>query len=108
MKQSDLAHLRRLLGWVRCEIGQSPEEFVATVRNIAEKLGHPELDAEQQRTLVQNHDRARAVPKYVRAAVKALDQYARAPGAVVEVKVRQKKASGRILLAQRKPAGGPP
>jgi len=108
MKQSDLAHLRRLLGWVRCEIGQSPEEFVATVSNIAQKLGHPQLDAEQQRTLVQDHDRARAVPKYVREAVKALDRYARAPGAVVEVKVRQHQPRRPVLLTPRKPAGGPP
>lgn len=99
MKQSDLNHLRRLLGWVRCEIGQGPEEFVATVRNIAEKLGHPQLDAEQERTLVQDHDRARAVPKYVRAAVRALERTVGTVGPVVDL-----QASERRRIAR----GGPP
>ena len=84
MKRSDLNHLRRLVAWVQTEIGQSPEELVATVRNIADKLGHPELTADEQRTLVLDHDRARAVPAYVRAAVKALDRYARPPGAAAQ------------------------
>ena len=34
--------------------------------------------------MVQAHDAARSVPKYVRDAVKALDRYARPPGAVVD------------------------
>ncbi|MFN9476400.1 hypothetical protein [Acidovorax sp.] len=107
MKQSDLKHLRRLVGWIRCEIGESPEEYVAGVQAIADKLGHPPIDDAARQRLVEGYDRRRAVPKYVREAVKALDRYARAPGAVVEVKVHQKKASGRVLLVQRKPAGGP-
>lgn len=84
MKRSDLNHLRRLVAWVQCEIGQSPEEMVATVRNIADKLGHPELTSDQQRTLVLDHDRSRTIPAYVRAAVKALDRYARPPGAAAQ------------------------
>ena len=107
MKHSDLKHLRRLVGWVRCEIGESPEEYVAGVQAIADKLGHPSIDDAARQRLVEGYDRRCAVPKYVRAAVKALDRYARAPGAVVEVTTQQKKASERILLAQRKPAGGP-
>lgn len=74
MKRADLKHLRRLVAWVQCEIGQSPEELVATTRTIADKLGNPELDHDAQVRMVQAHDRARAVPAYVRAAVKALDQ----------------------------------
>ena len=30
MKRSDLNHLRRLVAWARCEIGQSPDELVTT------------------------------------------------------------------------------
>lgn len=108
MKRSDLNHLRRLVAWVQCEIGQSPEDLVATTRTIAEKLGNPELDHDAQVRMVQAFDHSRAVPGYLRAAVKALDRYARAPGAVVDVKVRQRKTSGRPLLVQRKQAGGPP
>ena len=62
MKRSDLNHLRRLVAWARCEIGQPPGEHAATVQHLAE----------------------RSVPKYVRDAVKALDRYARPPGAVVD------------------------
>ena len=99
MKQSDLKHLRRMVAWIRCEIGESPEEYVAGLQTIADKLGHPPIDDAARQRLVQGHDRRRAVPKYVREAVKALDRYARAPGAVVEVKVRQ---------LPRMTRGGPP
>ena len=34
--------------------------------------------------MVQAYDGARSVPKYVRDAVRALDRYARPPGAVVD------------------------
>ena len=37
MKRSDLNHLRRLVAWVECEIGQSPDELVTTMRNMAER-----------------------------------------------------------------------
>lgn len=99
MKQSDLKHLRRLVGWIRCEIGESPEEYVAGVQAIAEELKHPPIDDAARQRLVEGYDRRRAVPKYVREAVKALDRYARAPGAVIEVKVRQQRRVTR---------GGPP
>jgi len=71
---SDINHLRRLLGWVRCEIGQSPEEMASMLADIADKLGHPPIADESKRRLVEAHDKARSVPKYVRAAVKALSK----------------------------------
>ncbi len=82
MKRSDLNHLRRLVAWVKCEIGQSPDELVKTMRNLAER-GITTDDAGKAR-IVQAYDAARSVPKYVRDAVKALDRYARPPGAVVD------------------------
>ena len=82
MKRSDLNHLRRLVAWVQCEIGQSPDELVTTMRNLAER-GITTDDAGKAR-MVQAYDAARSVPKYVRDAVKALDRYARTPGAVVD------------------------
>jgi hypothetical protein len=72
MKHSDINHLRRLLGWVRCEIGQSPDEVAATVKSILPAIG-PVGDAAQRR-LVEAHDTARAVPKYVRDAIQALEK----------------------------------
>ncbi|MGB3069781.1 MAG: hypothetical protein WBC18_14600 [Ottowia sp.] len=84
MKRSDLNHLRRLVAWVQCEIGEGPEEVVARMKGIAGTLGHPEISDEAKQRLVHHHDHARAVPQYVRSAVKALDRYARAPGAPVD------------------------
>lgn len=72
LKQSDINHLRRLLGWVRCEIGQTPEEFVETVRSISAALS--DISDEGKARLVEHHQRAESVPKYVRAAVKALEK----------------------------------
>ena len=43
MKRSDLNHLRRLVAWVKCEIGQPPDELVKTMRNLAERGITPEL-----------------------------------------------------------------
>ena len=83
MKHSDLNHLRRLLAWVDCEIGQSPQELEATVKNIAAKLGNIEIDDAAKARIVQSHDNARAVPKYVRAALKAL-QRTIGPGETVD------------------------
>lgn len=80
MKRSDLNHLRRLVAWVRCEIGQDPAEMQKTMIDVADKLGHPEVSDEGKARLVEGYRRAAAVPQYVRDAIKALDRYARPPG----------------------------
>ena len=95
MKRSDLNHLRRLVAWVQCEIDQSPDELVATVRTVADKLGHPEISPEAKQRLVESHDKARLVPKYVRDAVKALDLYARPPRVVTDADLTSSEASWR-------------
>jgi hypothetical protein len=82
MKTSDVNHLRRLLAWVDCEIGQAPEEMQAMVKDIAAKLGNPEIDDDARRRLVEGHDKARSIPKYIRAAIKAL-QKTIGPGEIV-------------------------
>lgn len=83
MKQSDINHLRRLVAWIKVEIGQTPEELEITMRDLANKLGHPELDDSAKERLVLAHDKARAVPKYIRDAVKALDKYLGNVGEIV-------------------------
>ena len=65
MKQSDLNHLRRLLGWIRCDIGQAPGEMVQTMIDVAGKLGNPEISPEAQGRLMESYRRAEAVPIYV-------------------------------------------
>jgi hypothetical protein len=70
LKQAEINHLRRLVAWVDCEIGQSPEEFVATVKDIAPHID--ELSDGAKQRLVESHEKKASVPKYVRQAVKAL------------------------------------
>jgi hypothetical protein len=83
IKDSDINHLRRLLGYVRCEIGQSPEEFMETMRKIAPVCGEPDEGGKQR--LVESYQQSKRVPKYVRAAVKALEKIvAEEEGEVVE------------------------
>ncbi len=67
---AEINHLRRLLGWVACEVGQTPEDMVETVRQIATSI--QDVDEAGKARLVEAHQRASAVPKYIRAAVKAL------------------------------------
>lgn len=80
MKQSDLNHLRRLLGWIRCDIGQDPAGQQQTMIDIASKLGAVEIDADAKGRLVESYRRAEGVPVYVRDAVKALEKALAAAG----------------------------
>lgn len=105
MKQSDLNHLRRLVAWVRCEIGQEPEDVVTTYREIAEQLNHPPItDAARQR-MVADYERAHHAPKYVRAAVKALSKVVKDASnrPIVESETRR---STEKLQVEHKAAGG--
>lgn len=84
MKKSDINHLRRLVAWVRSEVGQSPEEMEATLHGVARELGHPEINDEAKARLVKAHDKARSVPKYVRDAIKAMEKYVGDTGDVID------------------------
>ena len=81
MNRAQVNHLRKLLAWVRCEIGQSPEELVETVRDISGKWDGP-ISPDAERRLVEAHDKARSVPKYVREAIKSLEPLTK-PGDVI-------------------------
>lgn len=88
LTQAETNHLRRLLGWVCCEIGQTPDEIVQTVAGLADNgaITADGLDASAKARLVEHHQRAAAVPKYVRAAVKALERLLqRQEGTIVDV-----------------------
>src|SRR4051812_5789038 len=68
LSKSDVNHLRRLLAWVRCEIPPSTEEVVKIVHSIA-----PAIESEASKDkMVEWHREASSVPKYLRAALKAL------------------------------------
>lgn len=70
LTKAEINHLRRLIGWVACEVGQEPDEMVSMVRKIAPAI-HDASDEGKAR-LVEAHQKASDVPKYVRAAIKAL------------------------------------
>lgn len=71
MSPAQRNHLRRLLGWIRCEVGQTPEEMRETLRSIRHALTEYPDEAAQGR-MMESYDRAASIPKYVRAAIKAL------------------------------------
>ncbi len=93
MKKSDINHLRRLLGWVRTEIGQAPDELVETMRVLGTKL-QPELSDAAKQRLVESHDRARSVPKYVREAERALSKMLDDRGEVVDAAANEQPRIG--------------
>lgn len=89
LTDAEANHLRRLLGWVACEIGQSPDEMVDTVRKIEPAIDY-DISDEAKTRLVQAHQKAANVPKYVRAAVKALRKsLAQTVGDVVDAEMAQ-------------------
>lgn len=88
LSTAEINHLRRLLGWVACEIGQTPEEIIDTAKTIAPAVG--EIDSEARRRLVDSCEKAAAVPKYVRDALKSLKKaIADCPGEVVDAEISE-------------------
>lgn len=71
LSTAEVNHLRRLVGWVRCQVGQEPEALVRSVHHIVPLIGE-QPGPEAQSRLVQAHQAASAVPKYVRAGIRAL------------------------------------
>lgn len=82
LTQAQVNHLRRLLAWVRGEVGQTPDEIVETMRD----LNMSEPSHEGKARLLECHAKAAAVPKYIRSAVKALEKLlVKQEGVVVDV-----------------------
>lgn len=94
LTDAEANHLRRLLGWVACEIGQEPAEMVETVRKIAPAIGH-DISDEAKSRLVQAHHESANVPKYVRAAVNALRKtMAQTVGDIVDAEAQEVREIG--------------
>lgn len=85
---AEINHLRRLIGWVRCEIGQDPDEMLAMLRDLAEKISP--VDAAGVARLREAHEKAAKVPGYIRAGIKALSETVeRLQGQVVDAPSRR-------------------
>lgn len=92
LNKSQVNHLRRLLGWVRSSDGvfQSPEEMVESLKRIAPHVGMPDEGA--MRRLAESYAKAESIPKYVRAAIKALEPVVReADGEIVDAESAKDK-----------------
>lgn len=101
LTQAQVNHLRRLLGWVRCEVGQTPDEIVETMRG----LNMPEPSPEGKARLLECHAKAAAVPKYVRAAVKALEKLlVKQDGVVVDVAPSGHHSAAAVALPGHRPS----
>lgn len=75
LTEAELNHLRRLLGWVRCEVGMPPDVMVQTVQGLAAAGAfHDGVSDEGKARLVEWHQQLSNVPRYVRAALKALEK----------------------------------
>lgn len=105
LTQAQVNHLRRLLGWVRCEVGQTPDEIVETMRG----LNMPEPSPEGKARLLECHAKAAAVPKYVRAAVKALEKLlVKQDGVVVDVAPSEQCPAAAVALPGHRPSVAEP
>lgn len=72
MTEAEVNHLRRVLGWMRCEMGQEPDEMVAMTNALVARLG-PLEDPEGARVRLQaSYERAASYPAYIRHGIKML------------------------------------
>lgn len=106
LNEAEINHLRRLIGWVASEVGQTPEDLIATMRKIAPVVG-PDVSEEGKARLVESMRKADSVPKYVRAAIKALSKAIEPHmGDVVDGEVIEEKMLGASAgQAKRLPKG---
>ncbi len=72
LTRAEMNHLRRLIGWVRCEVGAEPEEIVTATK---EALDHFQgVSEDGKRRLLEYYQKSAAIPKYIRSAIKALEK----------------------------------
>jgi len=91
LSAAEVNHLRRLVAWVECEVGPTPEDLIKTAQHISPAVGDVSDDAKQR--LQASLEHATKVPQYVRQALKALRKVvASAPGEVVDAELTE--ASG--------------
>jgi len=104
IKQSDINHLRRLLGYVKCEIGGDEQETIQRYAELSGIVDH-DLDEAAKQRIVESVSKAASVPQYIRRAVAALEKVVKESGdtfdaedsVVSEIAVNE---SGRLLIKE--------
>ncbi|HHH9219766.1 TPA: hypothetical protein ACP303_004227 [Pseudomonas aeruginosa] len=72
LTRAEMNHLRRLIGWVRCEVGAEPEKIATAAK---EALVHFQCVTEDgKQRLLEHYQKSVAIPNYIRAALKALEK----------------------------------
>ncbi|HGM6570179.1 TPA: hypothetical protein ACKP59_006269 [Pseudomonas aeruginosa] len=72
LTRAEMNHLRRLIGWVRCEVGAEPEEIVTATKKALDHFQGVSEDG--KRRLLEHYQKSAAIPKYIRSAIKALEK----------------------------------
>lgn len=98
LSKAERNHLRRLLGYVRCEMGQTPEEMVETVRSIAPAISDVSPDGKER--LEQAYRKSHDVPLYIRAAIKALEKALARKGDTVDGEIDSRRRLPGKRLSQ--------
>ena len=89
IKQSDINHLRRLIGYVKCEIGEDEQQTIQRYTKISGIVDHELDDAARQR-IVESVRKAASVPQYIRRAVTALEKVVKESGDTVDAEALDK------------------
>lgn len=104
IKQSDISHLRRLLGYVKCQIGGDEQETIERYAKLSGIVDH-ELDEAAKQRIVESVRKAANVPQYIRRAVAALEKVAKESGDTVDAEALDKStlvcnASNRLEIKE--------
>ena len=83
IKQSDINHLRRLIAYVRCEIGEDVQQTIQLYTEIAKTVDAEPDEAAKQR-IMESIKKAANVPQYIRRAITALEKVVDDCGDIVD------------------------
>lgn len=86
IKQSDINHLRRLIAYVRCEIGEDEQKTIQRYTEIAGIVDTEPDEAAKQR-IMESIKKAANVPQYIRRAIAALEKVIDDRGDIVDAEV---------------------
>lgn len=75
MTEAQKYHLRKLLAWLRCEMGPEGKELVSLYQDISDKLDNPSISKDAEVRLVDSYLKAESFPKYIRHSIKMLQKY---------------------------------
>lgn len=111
LTQAQVNHLRRLLGWVRCEYGQEPAVYAEQAKDMIARLEHAgfKTSDDAKAYIAESYMHKASTPKYVRAAVKALEKLlVKQDGVVVDVTPSGHRPPATIALQGHRPSGAEP